>query len=123
MPNSIVTPSYSQRLMQAGHSRGQFRHLETCCDQAVIHELKSIGDLAGKAEVLFHQQEVMPRCFRVCSALPVRCTITGASPSVGSSTGMPCGGNDWWRRQVFLDAERSEDAPLLRDIADPGGAL
>lgn len=148
-------PSYPQRLMQAGHSGGQFRRLETFCDQTLIHEVKSIGELAGKAEVLFHRQDGMPCCCRVCSAQPLRRASTGASPSVGSSSSgiltpgahlraarqfIPLAlgpfqqigkqrinfirrhamrGNDR-QQQVFLDAERCEDTPLLGDIADPG---
>ena len=45
-----------------------------------------VRQLGGEAEILLHQHTVKPRRLISAIIMPICCTITGASPSVGSSS-------------------------------------
>ena len=60
-------------------------------DPAVLHDVVPVGDGRGEAEVLLDQQdgEALAASARAM-VRPICCTITGARPSVGSSSSSSC---------------------------------
>ena len=60
-------------------------------DVAVLHDVVAVGDGGGEVEVLLDQQDGEAALLRAARMIsPMRWTITGARPSVGSSSSRRC---------------------------------
>ena len=113
------TPEIFVQLVDLARRVGVGDHVD---DAAVLDDVMPVGDGRGKAEILLDQQDGEALAPSACgSRAPICCTMTGARPSVGSSSSsrLRAGAQDAADRQHLLLAARQLGAlaapPLRRD--------